>query len=269
VRLGELRRRQGRLDEAMALFDRSGSHPLAILGRASVALDRGDFAGAGDLAERLLRRLPVENRTERASALELMVRVSLEAGASDGAERALAELREIASVAGTAPLRAGASVAAGLAAVEKGDPEGARTHMEDAVDLFSAGGAPFETARARLALASILKELGRTETAVAEARRAIEDLTPLGADLEIERAQTLVRELTSAPEPSPVDAHGLTARQVEILRLIGAGLNNQAIAGRLFISEHTVHRHVANLLTRLDVSSRSAAVAKASRLGLL
>ena len=43
VRLGELRRRQGKLDEAMALFDRCGSHPLASLGRASVTFDRGDF----------------------------------------------------------------------------------------------------------------------------------------------------------------------------------------------------------------------------------
>jgi len=54
-----------------------------------------------------------------------------------------------------------------------------------------------------------------------------------------------------------------------VLRLISEGLNNQAIAERLFISEHTVHRHVANTLTKLNVSSRSAAVAHASRLGLL
>ena len=62
---------------------------------------------------------------------------------------------------------------------------------------------------------------------------------------------------------------GLTPREIEILRLISTGLNNQAIAERLFISEHTVHRHVANTLTKLEVSSRSAAVAQAGRLGLL
>src|SRR6185295_20209816 len=56
VRLGELRRRQGKLDEAMALFERSGSHPLASLGRASVVFDRGDFRSSTDLAERHLRR---------------------------------------------------------------------------------------------------------------------------------------------------------------------------------------------------------------------
>ena len=80
VRLGELRRRQGKLDEAMALFERGGSHPLASLGRASVMFDRGDFKTGADLAERHLRRLPAKNRTERAAALELMVRACVEQG---------------------------------------------------------------------------------------------------------------------------------------------------------------------------------------------
>jgi tetratricopeptide (TPR) repeat protein len=74
ARLGELRRRQGRLDEAASLFDRSGSHPIATLGRAAIALDRGDRQTVIELAERYLRRLPVKNRTERAAALELLIR---------------------------------------------------------------------------------------------------------------------------------------------------------------------------------------------------
>jgi ATP/maltotriose-dependent transcriptional regulator MalT len=56
---------------------------------------------------------------------------------------------------------------------------------------------------------------------------------------------------------------------MDVLRLISSGLSNQAIAERLHISEHTVHRHVANTLTKLDVPSRSAAVAHAAKLGLL
>ena len=78
-------------------------------------------------------------------------------------------------------------------------------------------------------------------------------------------------QMTSAAvaRPAPDERKGLTPREVEILRLISTGLNNQAIAERLFISEHTVHRHVANTLTKLNVSSRSAAVAQAGRLGLL
>ena len=61
----------------------------------------------------------------------------------------------------------------------------------------------------------------------------------------------------------------MTVRELEVLRLISIGLSNHAIAERLFISEHTVHRHVANALTKLNVSSRSAAVAQVARLGIL
>jgi len=272
VRLGELRRRQGKLDEAMALFERCGSHPLASLGRASVIFDRGDFKTSADLAERHLRRLPAKNRTERAAALELMVRACMEQGRTDEATHAVAELHAIANEARTGPLRASASLAAGLVTARTGDPKSARKHLEDAVDLFKASGAPFETGRARVELARVMGALGRPEAAVDEAQRAIEDLTPLGASLELARARAVLDAQTASPaaaSPGAEDRKGLTPREVEILRLISTGLNNQAIAARLFISEHTVHRHVANILTKLDVSSRSAAVAQAGRLGLL
>jgi DNA-binding CsgD family transcriptional regulator len=272
VRLGELRRRQGKLDEAMALFERGGAHPLASLGRASVIFDRDDFKTSADLAERHLRRLPAKNRTERAAALELMVRACLEEGRMDEATQAVAELNAIANEARTGPLRALASVAAGLMSARSGDPKSARKHFEDAVDLFKESGAPFETGRARVELARVMGALGRPEAAVDEVRRAIDDLTPLGARLELARARAVLDTLTTSPTAAshgPGDATGLTTRQIEILRLIATGLNNQAIGERLFISEHTVHRHVANILTKLDVSSRSAAVARAGQLGLL
>ena len=270
VRLGELRRRQGKLDEAMALFERCGSHPLASLGRANVTFDRGDFSTGADLAERHLRRLPAKNRTERAAALELMVRACVEQGRTDDAAQAVAELHAIANDAGTGPLQALASLAAGLVAARWGDPKAARKHLEDAVDLFKVSGAPFETGRARVELARVMGALGRPEAAVEEARRAIEDLTPLRASLDLARACAVLDGLaTGSAAPEAGDRKGLTPREIEILRLISTGLNNQAIAERLYISEHTVHRHVANTLAKLNVSSRSAAVAQAGRLGLL
>jgi LuxR family transcriptional regulator, maltose regulon positive regulatory protein len=279
-RLGELRRRQGKLDEAMELFDRCGSHPLASLGRASVVFDRGDFKTSADLAERHLRRLPSRNRTERAAALELMVRACLEQGRIDEAMQAASELSAIAAEAGTAPLRALSSLAAGLVAARTGNTKSAREHLEDAVDLFEESGSPFETARTRIELASVMQALGRGNAAADEARRAIDDLTSLGASLEAARARAVLDNANDAmkgvhsrpAEIADSAAEGrkaLTSREVEILRLISTGLNNQAIATRLFISEHTVHRHVANTLGKLSVSSRSAAVAQAARLGLL
>ena len=62
---------------------------------------------------------------------------------------------------------------------------------------------------------------------------------------------------------------GLTKREVEVLRLVAKGMSNQEVAASLVISEHTVHRHVANILGKLGVSSRAAAVAQAAQLDLL
>jgi ATP/maltotriose-dependent transcriptional regulator MalT len=272
VRLGELRRRQGKLDEAMMLFERTESHPMSSLGRAAVTFDRGDFKSAVEFAERCLRRLPVQNRTERAAALELLIRSQVETGNLDEARASLSELSAIAQAANTDPLLASASLAAGMLHSASKDLKSARKNLEDAVDLFQRSRAPFETGRARVALARVLADLGRPETAAIEARRGIDDLMPLSAELDLARARAIISaieqqaQLPKAPAPP---SSGLTAREVEVLRLISEGLNNQSIAERLFISEHTVHRHVANTLTKLNVSSRSAAVACAARMGLL
>lgn len=264
VRLGELRRRQGRLDEASTLFERAGSHPSASLGRAMIAFDRDDYHAASELADRHLRGLSPQNKTERAGALELLVRANAELGDLDAARQALRELSDIAAQAQTDPLKASARLAAGvLAAIEK-DFGAARLHFEDAADLYRRSAAPFETARARLDLARVLNALGRKQSAEQEIRRAIEELTPLNADLELSRARTMLE-----PGASKGDQSVLSARELEVIRLISAGFSNPAIAKKLFISEHTVHRHVANTLAKLNVASRSAAVARAAQRGLL
>jgi len=282
ARLGELRRRQGRLDEAASLFERSGGHSVASLGRAAIALDRNDPQGAVELAERHLRRLPLKNRTERAAALELLIRAlaldagtpakgALHAGNLDRARAALEELEDIASGAKTPPLIASANLSAGLVANVAGDFETARRRLEDAVDLFGRSGAPFEAAQARVRLAGVLERLGRPDAALAEVERAREELTRLDARLELAAADAIRQRLASPSKPAhaPADTIGLTAREMEVLQLISSGLSNQAIGERLCISEHTVHRHVANTLSKLGVPSRSAAVAKAAKLGLL
>lgn len=275
ARLGELRRRQGRLDEAAALFDRSGAHPAASLGRAAMALDRGDARSAAELTERHLRRLPAKNRTERAGALELLISAETALGGDHNRARsALAELQGIADTAHTPPLLASASLAAGLIALAEHDADPARRALEDAVDLFEKSGAPFEAARARVGLACALESLRRTDAAVVEVSRALEELTRLDARHEMAAAQAVRDRLTPAPAQTATpgatrEKSGLTTRELEVLRLISSGLSNPAIADRLCISEHTVHRHVANTLTKLDVPSRSAAVAQAARLGLL
>jgi pimeloyl-ACP methyl ester carboxylesterase/DNA-binding CsgD family transcriptional regulator len=69
----------------------------------------------------------------------------------------------------------------------------------------------------------------------------------------------------------PVESNGspLSRRETEVLRLVAAGLSNREIASSLVLSEHTVHRHVANILRKLGQSSRAAATATAARAGMI
>jgi DNA-binding NarL/FixJ family response regulator len=118
------------------------------------------------------------------------------------------------------------------------------------VDRFEESGAPFEAARARAELAATLAALGRTDAAGREAASARRSLVDLGAVAEAKRASrhpTLMR------------------RELEVLGLVAEGLTNRQIAERLVVSEHTVHRHVTNILRKLDVPSRTAAAAHAVR----
>ena len=274
VRLAELRRRQGRLTEAASLFDQAGAHGLALLGRAELAFDRGDMRGAVEHIERYLRRMPTQNRTDRAAGLELLVRAHAAAANLEDARTALAELAAITALVATLPLKAATSLASGWVAMASDDGEEARRHFEDAVDRFLQSNAPYEVARARIELARVLADLDRIDDAAMEARRAIDVLTELKAELEISRARRLLESLPPSTRDATASARarndsGLTTRELEVLRLVAHGLTNQAIAEKLFVSDHTVHRHLANILNKLSVSSRAAAVAQAARRGLL
>jgi ATP/maltotriose-dependent transcriptional regulator MalT len=256
VRLAELRRRQGRRDEAAELFGRVELHPLAQLGQAALALDRGDSTSALDAVDRYLRRLSPEDVTERVPALELAARALAAKGQLDEARRALAELEATAATVATDPLRASAALTAGVVAAAGGDDDGARRAFEDAVELFQRSGAPFEAATTRAALARVLARLGRKAAADEQARRARETLARLGA-----RADAILGPVDDEPR----SALGLSRRELEVLRLLAHGLSNREIAERLVLSEHTVHRHVANILRKLGVGSRSAAAAVAAK----
>src|SRR5262249_28040939 len=89
VRLAELRRRQGRLVEAAELFEQAEPNVMALLGKAELAFDRGDLRISAELAARYLRHLSLENRTDRAAALDLLVRALSGADDFAGAKTAL------------------------------------------------------------------------------------------------------------------------------------------------------------------------------------
>jgi LuxR family transcriptional regulator, maltose regulon positive regulatory protein len=266
VGLAELRRRQGRAADAASLLDRAADSSTGRLCRAHLALDEGALRRAVELAERVLRQMPGHLRLSRAPALELLVRARVARGEYEEAAVALEELRGVERIVGTTPLRASVDLAESLLRAARGDHDGARELLEDAADRFERSGAPFEAAQAKVELATSLIALGRAGAAQREAAEARERLIALGAGIEAERA---ARVFEAARQGAPQPALGsLTAREREVLGLLAEALTNRQIAERLVVSEHTVHRHVSNILRKLDLPSRTAAAAQAVRGGL-
>ncbi|MGE0134012.1 MAG: LuxR C-terminal-related transcriptional regulator [Dehalococcoidia bacterium] len=275
VRLAELRMLQGRHEEAAALFADVEHEPLAQLGRGRLALEQGDPSMAIELAERYLRRIPVEDRIERVAGLDLLVRARIAAGQPAQAREPAAELRAIAEATGAPLLRAAACASEGLLAAAAGEHEAARRAFEESADCYAAAHAPFETARVRLDLARALDLAGYRTSALREIESALTTCIELGARSEAARARTLLAELAGQPATDAresADDAGLTARETEILRLIASGLSNRAIADELVLSVRTVERHISNLYGKLGVdgrTARAAVTAHAFRTGLL
>ena len=264
--LAELRRRQGRAGEAERLLDEYGAS--ALLCRAKIALDWGDARAALEGADRLLRQVPAQERLRRVSALELVARAGADSGELRRAAAAAGELGDIARAVGTVPLLAGAALAAGIVAAGQGAFPEARVQLEDAIDGFERADVPFEAGQARVALATTLLAMGRRDDGTREARRALAIATALGAETEARRARRLIDD---APSGSvlPPSTPPVTRRELEVLRHLAEGCTNRQIASRLGISEHTAHRHVTNILRKLDLPSRAAAAAHAVRAGLI
>jgi DNA-binding CsgD family transcriptional regulator/tetratricopeptide (TPR) repeat protein len=277
TRLGELRRRQGRVAEAAGLFAQTESHPRAVLGRAALAFDQDQPAAARELVDRYLRRMPPADCAARAAALDLLARIAAALSDTEAAIAARDELAAIADKLNTDPLRAMAASSRALVAMADGEWETARASFEDAVDLFTAAGMPFEAARARMDRAGVLERAGRREDAIVEAAAGRDGFTSLGAAGEAARAAAMHSRLESRPGTVKQPISGaaatrfdlLTARERDVLKLVGDGLSNPDIARRLGLSEHTVHRHISNILTKLDLPSRTAAAAAAARSGAI
>jgi len=145
----------------------------------------------------------------------------------------------------------------------------ARCALEDAIDIYDRHGAVFDAARSRVALARTLHAEGQLDAALGEARPAVATLQALGAAGAAREAQTLVSSWSMPSKPSAAGtAMGLSRREVEVLRLVAQGESNAAIAAQLHLSEHTVKRHVQNILAKLGLPTRAAAAAHAVREGL-
>jgi DNA-binding CsgD family transcriptional regulator len=144
------------------------------------------------------------------------------------------------------------------------DEREAERLFEAALSGRGTPGRPFQRARTQLAFGEFLRRSRRQVDAREHLQAALERFEALGASLWAERSRVELRASgrnIGRREPE----QPLTVRELEVLGVIARGLANREIATRLVISEHTVHRHVSNILRKLGVGSRTAASAYAHR----
>ena len=261
AKLAELRILQGRTEEAERLLIGYEELPEALGANVAIHRLKGEHAVAAAL---LLRRLNQVGDTVLAvPLLSTLVEVQLAQGNVGEARFTTARIGALAESSGHPRLTAITSLAEGRIALSAGE-SAARNHLERALEAFGRLEMPLEAARARMALARSLREED-PDVAGREARIALESLERLGAGREADEAAALVRELGGPKRTGPKDLGLLTAREVEVLRLLGEGLSNAEIAARLYISTKTAGNHVSNLLAKLHLRSRQEAAAYAVR----
>lgn len=215
--------------------------------------------GRLDAAVAAIRRAVEEaqDRLTRAKVLAAHAEIMLAARDLPAARVAADELTAVAADLDAPLLRAVAAHATGAVLLAEGDARAAVDALRRAWTAWQELDAPYEAARARTLIGLAYRALGDRDTAAMELDAARWVFRQLGAMPDVIRVEALVREA------APAAAGGLTAREMEVLRLVAAGKTNRAIADDLFLSERTVDRHVSNIFTKLGVSSRAAATAYA------
>lgn len=193
----------------------------------------------------------------RAELLAAQVEILLSADDVEGAGAACTELEGIASTVEARYLTALAARARGAVLLAEDRAGPALERLIESRRCWMQVQAPYEAARTRVLVGDALRALGDLDTAAIEhaaARRAFEEI---GAARDLERLRAREADLTAPAAPT----HGLTARELEVVRLVAAGHTNREIAARLVISDKTVARHLHNVFTKLGLSNRSAATA--------
>jgi DNA-binding NarL/FixJ family response regulator len=249
---GELLRIRGEYDAAQRAFEQAvglGHDPQPQ--HALLSLARGRTEAACAAVRRVLAepRDPIHRSQLLPGAIEVLL-----AGSDPAAARPLvAELETVGDAFDSSSLKAMARYAVGALALAEDRPEDALQALRAALHRWRELGWPYETARTQVLVGRALRGVGDEESAAAELGAAARALTALRAT---PAAQEVERLLAPGPLPG-----GLTAREAEVLRLVASGSSNPEIAAALFLSEKTVARHLSNIFTKLDVSSRTAAAA--------
>jgi DNA-binding NarL/FixJ family response regulator len=251
---GELHRLRGEFAEAEEAYEnasRRGWEPQPGLALLRTAQGRVDAAASA------MRRVlaSTADGIRRTRLLPAHVEIMLAAGDLEEARRASAELDALAPKFDTEVVDAMAAHARGAVALAEGDARAALPSLRRSFEIWRQLGAPYLAARVRVLVGKACRAVGDDD----------------GCRLEAEAARQVFRDLGAAPDLAGLDAaddrpasprpHGLTPRELEVLRLVASGKTNKAIAAELFLSEKTIDRHISNIFDKLDVSTRAAATA--------
>jgi DNA-binding NarL/FixJ family response regulator len=249
---GEVHRLRGEFAQADDAYREASQHGFdAQPGWALLQLARGNAEAAAAAIRRVLGETTEPLR--RAGLLPAYVAILVSVGDVDEARSASGELGELAAEYESALLQAMAAQARGTVELAAGDPGVALVSLREALRAWLELEAPHEAACTRVLVGKACQALGDRDAFA----------------LELEAARNVFEELGAAPDLARVDKltgrvetnarHGLTPRELQVLRLVATGKSNREIAGSLVISEHTVARHVQNIFTKLGVPSRTAA----------
>jgi DNA-binding CsgD family transcriptional regulator len=257
-RLAELHRVRGEFVHAENAYRQAGRWqrtPLPGFALLRLAQNQLDAAAAAirNVADE------VHDAGQRPRVLDAYVEIMLAMKDLSAARSAADELSDIAGRLKAQLLHAMASRANGAVLLAEQDARAALGPLRQSLAAWRDLGAPYEEARVRVLIALACREQGNHDTTELELGAAREVFERLGAAPDVARVDRLMHsQKRSAADP-------LTEREVQVLRLVAAGMTNKRIAGKLGISEKTVARHVSNIFNKLDLSSRSAATAYAYR----
>lgn len=257
-RRGEVHLLRGELDSAEDAFreaSRRGREPQPGLGLLRLAQGEAEAAVAS------LRRALSESAEPltRAALLPAYIEIMVAIGDPDGARAVCCDLEDTAERQSSRALAAMADYARGAVELASGDAGTALSALRRACQAWRELGVPRETARTRVLVGQACAALGDPDTAAMELEAAADTFARLGAAPELARVESLTRGREHR------DRHGLTKRELQILRVLATGKSNREIAAALVISDHTVRRHIQNIFAKLGVSSRAAATAFAFR----
>jgi DNA-binding NarL/FixJ family response regulator len=252
--LAETYRLQGDAAEAEQAYRSASQRGLDPQpGLALLRLAQGQPAAASAAIRRAAKVTAEPWR--RARLLPACVEILLASGELAEAKRACRQLEELAREMDSEVVLALAAQARGALELVEGNAQASLSALRSSIEVWQRIEAPYLVAGVRALIGVAYRELGDEEGCQLELDAARAIYEDLGASSDLRRIAALAR---SAPNAR---AHGLSTRELEVLRLIAGGMTNKAIAAKLFVSERTVDRHVSNIFSKFGVSSRAAATA--------